>query len=67
METKDWEFCVVEYENRFKYYAQHKEVRMPCEQIIQSDLTETEAVAMLSLIDEPVKLQPSYYFVNIEK
>jgi hypothetical protein len=64
MENRDWEFCVVGYETGGAYFAQHKSTRRDSdEEILQSDLTKAEAMALLSLIGEPnvLTLNSCYY------
>jgi hypothetical protein len=69
MEAKDWEFSVRDYEFDVTYFAQHKSTRRDSdEEILRSDLTKAEAMAMLSLIGVPVKsIDYYYYYVYIEK
>jgi hypothetical protein len=67
MKNRDWEFVVIEsLLDTPTYYAQHKIRHMPREQILQSDLTKTQAMALLSLIGTPQKYRNDSYFVHIE-
>jgi hypothetical protein len=55
MEAKDWEFSMRDYETGVTYFAQHKSTRRDSgEEILRSDLTKAEAMALLSLIGNPV-------------
>jgi hypothetical protein len=66
MESRDFSFCVVEYETYSTYYAQTKDRLLNGDQILQSDLTQAEAMALLSLIGEPTGCTECY-FVCVEK
>jgi hypothetical protein len=65
METRDWEFSVLVYKKYTIYYAQPKSRRMPPEQTLQADLTQSEAMALLSLLGTPQEYRNDSYFVDI--
>jgi hypothetical protein len=68
MENRDWGFYMYVHKYDTMYYAQHKSAYNDDDvQILQSDLTKSEAMALLSLTGTPLKSIDGYYHVCVEK
>jgi hypothetical protein len=70
MEHRDWEIVITERETYTIYYAQTKSARnIIDEQILQSNLTKDEALALLSLIGSPevIGVNSDCYRVEIDR